>query len=606
MAGIYGWLEYGCDMRRELGTAVAMGEAIAHRGHDNIQFFNLEGFLGQLQSRPRMAGIKKYVEGEEYTIVFDGTLYNAKELSAQLSGKRYAFLGSDAEIVLNAYIEFGAACLKKLNGVFSFAIYKSREKTLFAARDRIGVKPFFFKKYNGGFVFASEVKSLLKNPKCRAEVDNKGLKQIFLLGPARPMGETMYRGIKELKGGHYLTFDKNGLRCRPYWEIKPVQNKETLEEAAEHTRTLIEDATRRQLATDKSLGSFLSGGLDSSILSYIASEKFKQKNKTLSTVSIDYEGNEHNFVQNEFQPDADKPYIDIVSKAIGSRHDTIILKTDEVTASMDAAVLARDLPSMADIDSSFLLACSAASKKRFGVMLSGECADELFGGYPWYHKQDLLNSDTFAWSQSLDMRKNIVRNGVLKGDASAYVASYYQKTLKKAKGLDSDSAHDTRIRQMFMLNFYWFMQTLVDRMERLSSQTGLEMRAPFCDYRIVEYAYNLPWHIKAVGGREKGIIRKAFKGILPDKIVNRKKSPFPKTFDPLFVQYVKRGAHAVLSDKNSIVGEILNKQYVQDLLQTTDMLAQKPWYGQLMRLPQVLGYIMQLDVLFKTHNINLV
>ncbi len=348
----------------------------------------------------------------------------------------------------------------------------------------------------------------------------------------------------------------------------------------------------------------MSGGLDSGIISYVISEKLKNSGDRLATLSIDYENSEKFFQKNDFQPNRDDEYIDCMSAFINSAHETVVLKTDDIIDALSAAALARDLSGMADIDSSMLLACREA-KKRFSSAFSGECADEIFGGYPWYHRPELLYTDTFPWSRSLSMRKKLLKQGALKGNAEEFVRAHYNKTVGMADKLDTDSKEDGRVREMFLLNFEWFMQNLLDRTERMSAQCGLEVRMPLCDYRLVEYAYNLPWAFKADGGREKGLVRRAFRGILPDKIIDRKKSPFPKTFDPAFTAAVKDSVRFLMNDKSSVVRELIDTKYLTGLL-TDDVYAADPWYGQLMRLPQLFAYLTQIDTIFKAYSVQLV
>jgi len=606
MSGIAGWVDFSRDLRPETGVAAKMSAAIKHRGAYGGDFAAPECVLTQRAPKQcARSPLRKSVGGEEYTLVFDGALYNAGELRAELSQKGYAFFGgSDAEVLLNGFIEYGPNCLGKLNGVFAFAVWKSREKTLFIARDRIGVKPLYYKTYHGGVLFASEIKALFANPLCAAEMDNDGLKQVFLLGPGKIHGSGVYRAIRELRRAEYIVFDKNGAKTRRYWLLEARENHESIEEAAEHTQRLITESIRRQLGGGEPFACLLSGGLDSSVISYIAAERLRGEQKTPVTFSIDYENNDRNFRQSKFQPDADPPFIDCMTAFIGSSHEHITLKTADIADALADASLARDLPGMADIDSSMLVACRAV-KKRFGVCLSGECADEIFGGYPWYHDDAMLYRASFPWSDALDMRSKLVKPGVLTGDLEAFVRGCCETTLNSTDALDTDAPRERRMRGMFMLNFEWFMQNLLDRTDRMAMQSGLNVRVPLCDYKLVEYAFNLPWAIKSADGREKGIMRRAFRGILPDKIVNRKKSPFPKTFDPWYTGYVKEGARAVLNDKAGLLSGLLNAEFIKTLF-SADPSEAAPWYGQLMRLPQLFAYIMRLDTLFKAYSVKIV
>ena len=289
-------------------------------------------------------------------------------------------------------------------------------------------------------------------------------------------------------------------------------------------------------------------------------------------------------------------------KSADTNHHQIILDNILLGEALPQATLARDLPGMADVDSSLLLFCKEI-KKDFTVALSGECADELFGGYPWYHNKDILFEECFPWSRSQDIRRRILKKGILpKGEE--YVLERYRDTVNSVDKLPSDSKLNCRMREMFMLNFNWFMQCLLDRKDRMSMDCGLEVRVPFCDYRIVEYAYNMPWELKALSGREKGIVRKAFEGILPDEICYRKKSPYPKTHNPLYFDFVSRKVLDILDTKTALT-ELLDKDGILSIIEKPDSIS-SPWYGQLMRAPQILAYIIQLDTWFREFDVKIV
>jgi len=289
-------------------------------------------------------------------------------------------------------------------------------------------------------------------------------------------------------------------------------------------------------------------------------------------------------------------------EAIGSVHHEVILSNEDVAAALTDAVLARDVPGMADIDSSLLLFCREV-KKNFTVAVSGECADEVFGGYPWYHNPDILFEECFPWSRTTKLRERLLKDGVL-DHCEEYLQERYRQTVSETDTLPSDSKLDRRMREMCRLNLDWFMQTLLTRKDTCSMYSGLEVRVPFCDHRLVEYAYNMPWSMKAYQGREKGIVRQAVQDLLPDEVVWRKKSPYPKTHNPLYTRLVSEGALKILADKNSVVSGLIDHDFVLDLIQNPNSLTE-PWYGQLMRGPQVLAYLIQLDFWFKENNVQI-
>ena len=539
----------------------------------------------------------------KYTIVYNGELYNTAELKKILSKKNYTFTThSDTEVVLTAYICWGEKCVEQLNGIFAFAVYEHNTRKLFTARDRIGVKPFFYFMYDGGFVFASEIKALLQCPKVQPIVDEEGLNDIFFIGPGRSGGQGIFKNVSELLAGEYGVYQNGNYQKHRYFTLQAKPHPHSPSQTVEYLRWLLKDSITRQLVSDVPLCTFLSGGLDSSIISKFASDYFSENHKgTLTTYSVDYEDNARYFRKSVFQPNADSEYIGLMSKYAHTNHKNIVLNNESVYQALYDSVKARDLPAMTDVDSSLLLFCKEV-KKDFTVALSGECADEIFGGYPWYHNEKILFEESFPWSRSLDIRRSILRKGLLpRGEE--YVREKYLATVKSTDTMPDESRKEKRMKEMFVLNFNWFMQGLLDRKDRCSMYNGLEVRVPFCDYRIVEYAYNMPWELKAFDGREKGIVRKAMEGILPDEIVWRKKSPYPKTHNPRYFQLVSEAMQKVFADKDPIT-QFLNINAVRNIMENPDKLT-SPWYGQLMKAPQVLAYLLQINFWLKEYHVQI-
>ena len=613
MCGIAGWIDNRRDLRNEGEVIKKMTGTLVRRGPDaegvylreNVCLMHRRLIVIDPENGIQPMTIRK--GDANYTIVYNGELYNTDELRAELSASGYSFRGhSDTEVLLTAYVHWGEACLERLNGIYAFGVWNDASQTLFLARDRMGVKPLFFYSYPDGLVFGSEIKTLLANPLVRPVVDNDGLKEIFLLGPGRTGGNGVIKGVKELKPAEFLVYErKTGMKVRRYWRLKACEHTDDVSTTVEKTRFLITDAVRRQLVSDVPLCCFLSGGLDSSIISKIASDEYRAGNKgTLHTYSVNYVDNRQYFKKSVFQPNSDEEYIRMMSNHIGSKHHEVILENEDLERHLADAVLARDLPGMADVDSSLLLFCREI-KKEFTVAVSGECADEVFGGYPWYHNRDILFRDTFPWSQSLEMRQSILKPGLLK-DGEEYVKQQYSDTVNSADTLPGEEEYEVRMRQMFMLNLDWFMQTLLDRKDRMSMYCGLEVRVPFCDHRLVEYAYNMPWSIKSLNGREKGIVREAMKGILPDEIIQRKKSPYPKTHNPRYLAAVKSSLQKVLDDPASPLVQLINRPKVQEIIDSDGKALTMPWYGQLMTGPQLMAYLVQVDIWMRTYKIEIV
>lgn len=612
MCGIAGWVDFKKDISNNSRIFDAMSETLERRGPDDAgTYISRNAVL--LHRRLAVVDIengkqpmyKSYAKNE-YITVYNGELYNTEDIRAELSELGYKFTGhSDTEVLLTAYIEWKEKCVDKLNGIFAFAVFDKKKQSLFAARDRAGVKPFFFHKYDGGLIFGSEIKTLLAHPDVKPRVNRLGLGEIFLIGPGRTPGASAFEEINELKPGECLTFDKNGFKIKKYWALKAAEHTDSFEETAEKIRLLLKDSIKRQLVSDVPLCCFLSGGLDSSIISATAAEKYREEGEVLTTYSVDYTDNAKYFKANSFQPNSDDYYIDIMKDAIGSRHRKVILDNDDVASALYDATLARDLPGMADVDSSLLLFCREV-KKTHTVAVSGECADEIFGGYPWYLNPDVLFADDFPWSGNTNLKAKLISKELLNFDPVDYVYGRYLDTIKAAPKTGEESPIDSRIKEVTMLNLNWFMQTLLDRKDRMSMYSGLEVRVPFCDHRIIEYAYNIPWEIKAYKGREKGLLRKAFEEILPDEIIKRKKSPYPKSHHPRYIERVRQNVKELLNTPSAPIWEIANKETVKNLLETEAAEYTRPWYGQLMNFPQIMAYIYAINVWLDKYGVDIV
>lgn len=537
--------------------------------------------------------------GEHYCLVYNGELYNTQELRAELLKLGHSFLGhSDTEVVLHAYAQWGADCVHRFNGIFAMAVWEEKRRRVFLARDRIGVKPLFYCCHDGGLLFASEIKTILSYPTMKAELDQEGAVQLLILGPGRVPGSGVFHNVMELEPG-YLGYYENGhLQLQQYWKLRDREHHDSFEETAQKVRWLVTDAIRRQMVSDVPIGCFLSGGLDSSIISAVCATELEN----IDTFSVDYQDNDRYFVAGKFQPNADGEYIDLMQKTIQSRHHWSVLTPAMLVDQLENATVARDLPGMADVDFSLLAFCGEI-RKSVKVALSGECADEIFGGYPWYRDPAVRNADGFPWAQNTANRKALLHPALSESmEATDYVRDHYEKTLTECDILPGTSPLEKRMKEMVNLNFRWFMQTLLDRKDRMSMYHGLEVRVPFCDYRIAEYLYGVPWEYKDYQDREKGLLRKAMEGILPERVLYRKKSPYPKTHHPAYTQMVRERMMHLLEQKDAPLFHILSRKAVADYVQGQPIW---PWYGQLMGIPQTIAYFLQMNFWLEHYEINL-
>ena len=528
--------------------------------------------------------------GESYVIIYNGELYNTQEVKQELQALGHIFQGhSDTEVVLHTYAEFGADCLHRLNGIFAFAVWEEKRQRLFLARDRIGVKPLFYKLHRGGLIYASELKTILAYPTVQARLGVEGASQLLLLGPGRLPGSVILEGIQEVEPGYFGYYEGHRLELRQYWCLQDREHTHSFDETVEYVRYLVTDAIRRQMVSDVPIGTFLSGGLDSSIISAVCAGELKSRGEILPTFSVDYLNNDQYFQANSFQPNSDSEYIRLMQKILNSDHQWCVLTPEDLTNVLEESTIARDLPGMADVDFS-LFAFSKQIRSKVTVALSGECADEIFGGYPWYRDPAVRQKAGFPWAQNTSYRAKFLPFGT-EQQAEAYVMDAYLQTCRESDVLPGTTPQERRMKEMVNLNFRWFMQTLLERKDRMSMYHALEVRVPFCDYRIAEYLYGVPWEMKDYQGREKGLLRYAVKDLLPEQILYRKKSPYPKTFDPHYEQLVSDRLRNLL-ETDTPLWHLVRKEAAQNLLNQESYW---PWYGQLMRRPQTIAFLLQID-----------
>ena len=610
MCGIAGWIDSGIDMREKKEILGGMSKTLERRGPDESGEY-IRGNIALLHRRLSVIDpenghqpMSTMYNGEKFTIVYNGELYNTAELRDKLKEAGFGFSSrSDTEVLLKAYCYYKEACAEMLNGIYAFAVYEQEADRLFLCRDRMGVKPLFYHQYCGGLIFASEIKAILKSGQLKPAVGEDGLYELFFLGPARTPGTGVFKGISELLPGEYAYYTRGRLAKKRYYTLSARPHEDNEKATIEKVRFLLTDAVERQLVSDVPMCFFLSGGLDSSIICQTAANRNRREGlPRIDTYSVEYRDNRRYFTPGKFQPNADYEYIKLMVDSASSRHREVILDNADLAEALYQAVEARDLPGYVDIDSSLLLFCREM-KKDFTVALSGECADELYGGYPWYHDRDILFEDCFPWSREQSVRAQVVKKGLLpRGEE--YVRQRYLDTINAVDKLPTDSETDARMREMFALNFYWFMQCLLERKDRCSMYSGFEVRVPFCDYRLVDYAYNMPWELKAYGGREKGIIRKAFEDVLPRDIVYRKKSPYPKTHNPVYMNICTDKVRRIMRDPSRRINALISKEGIEDIIERPDSLS-SPWYGQLMRAPQILAYIIELDYWLEKYGVDI-
>ena len=604
MCGIVGFVNLTKDISNSKNIIISMNESIKKRGPDEDgYYYSKHVVLGHkrlivIDPKGGMQPMTVKYNNCTYTIVYNGQLYNTSELRDTLIENGFEFESySDTEVLLKSFIFFGYDVVKKLNGIYGFAIYNENKQELFIARDHFGVKPFYYIIYDNNFVFSSEIKALFKFPGVEAKLDSQGISELFGLGPAHTPGIVAFKNIHELKPAHFGIYNSSGLHIERYWRLKSKPHEEGLKATCDKAKYLLEDSIKRQLVSDVPLCTFLSGGLDSSIITLYTANYYKENNLgPLATYSVDYKDNDKNFVKTDFQPNSDNYYIDIMKNNLNTNHKIVMLDTPELALALEDAMIARDLPGMADVDSSLLLFCQRV-KPEATVTLTGECSDEIFGGYPWFFREDALQSGTFPWSIAISERQKILNTSISsKINLKDYIDYRYHESLSEVEILDTDSMETAEKRKISHLTLNWFMQTLLDRSDRMAMYNGFEIRVPFCDYRLAEYVWNIPWEMKALNGREKGLLRYIMKDSLPNEIVERKKSPYPKTWNPTYLKCVKEMLTRIMANKNAPINNLLNREYILEIIETDGKAFTRPWFGQLMTGPQLMAYLCQVNM----------
>lgn len=539
------------------------------------------------------------------TIVFNGEIYNMPSLRRTLMSEGAVFhTTSDTEVILLGYLYHGIDYIRELNGIFSFCIWDETLETLFLCRDRLGVKPLFYTFQQNTLIFSSELKGILAFPGVDAVVDKEGLCEIFGLGPAKTYGKGVFQNIQELLPGFYLEF-RNGIpHTKCYWKLESHTHEDDWNKTVEKTRYLVTDAIKLQMLSDVPICTFLSGGVDSSLVTSVCSRELQKQGKQLDTYSFDFKDNDINFQANTFQPSQDRPWVDTMVKYSNTKHHYLECCNTDLYEYLFRAVDARDLPCMADVEASMLYFCKEVSHHN-KVTLTGECADEIFGGYPWFHKKECFEADCFPWSMDFSPRTMLLKDDVLSLlPLEEYAREAYHKTIEETPRLEGEAAEEKRRREISYLNLKWFMQTLLDRMDRTSMHVGLEARVPLADHRIVEYVWNVPWNMKCKDGVVKGLLREAAKDYLPDEVLYRRKSPYPKTYDPAYESLLRKELLQLLSNPSAPLCELIDPQKVENYLKTPSDYG-KPFYGQLMAGPQLLAYLLQINYWLKKYNVRI-
>lgn len=582
MCGITGWVGYDHDLSNTTAVIDTMTETMACRGPDAAgHWLSPHAALGH-----RRLSIIDLETGDQpmtldtpngpVTIVYSGETYNFTDLRRELTARGHRFrTSSDTEVVLCSYLEWGAELVDRLNGMFAFAIWDSRTEQLILARDRMGIKPLYYYPTADGVLFGSEPKAILANPLAEPVVGPEGLREAFTM--IKTPGQAIWSGMAEVIPGTMIILDRQGLRKHTYWQLRTQPHADDLDGTVSHVRDLLDDIIGRQLVADVPRCTLLSGGLDSSALTAIAAEQLATEGKSVRSFAVDFTGQEENYQASEFRPTPDAPFVRDVARKSQTEHTDIVLDTSDLAdpAIRRSVITARDLPTgLGDMDLSLLLLFTAI-REHSTVALSGESADEVFGGYRQFFSAAAREGTTFPWlaefAQHADRANSLWSDSLLSTlDLTSYVADSYASSVAEIERLDGEDELEWQMRKISYLHLTRFVRVLLDRKDRMSMAVGLEVRVPFCDHRLVEYVYNAPWAFKNYDGREKSLLRGATRNVLPQSVAERVKSPYPSTQDAGYAAALREQASDLLGTPNHPVFELVDRQQLSALVSRSD------------------------------------
>ncbi|MEU6731920.1 asparagine synthase (glutamine-hydrolyzing) [Streptomyces physcomitrii] len=576
MCGIAGWVSFDPDVPVTAEVAQAMTDTMVCRGPDAEGLWTTPTVaLGHRRlSVVDPAGSAQPMffarEGEVVVALsYSGEVFNYRELRQELLGRGHTFrTAGDTEVVLRAYLEWGEDVTEHLNGQYAFALWDARSEELLLVRDRLGIKPLYYQPVPGGLLFGSEPKAILAHPRIRPAIDAEGFAE--LLGFTKTPGHALYKGMYELRPGHTLRIGRGGIAVRRYWAVESYEHTDDLDTTIGRVRELLEDIVDRQLVADVPVGTLLSGGLDSSIITALAA---RRRTAPIKSFALDFARHADTFRADDWRGTPDAPFAELLARHVGSDHRVVSLPSEALldTTAREAVMRARDLPfDLGDGDTSLYLLFQEV-RRHCTVALSGESADEIFGGYRWFNHPETLAAETFPWLAppfgtgiagpgSGPGESLINRDLLTKIDLGGYRVRRYHEALAEVPYLRGESAADRRMREIGYLHLTRFLPWMLDRKDRASMAASLEVRVPFCDHRLVEYVFNTPWAMKSFDGREKSLLRAATRDLLPTEIADRVKAPYPITRDPHYLEGLRTSLKRVTEGPAAPVRELLDEE----------------------------------------------
>lgn len=577
-----------------------MSQALIHRGPDEQSYYYFpQGALNQnylLASYipgtfpHKMQPVTLNWQGNTYTLLFDGFISNPEFLAMELEVRQVSTKEmSLEELLLFSYILQGVDFIKQVRGAFAIAIYNEGEKTLHLFRDALGLRPLFYTLKAEALVFASEIKGLFPYPGIKAVLDKDGLTELLALGPARKPGSAIFKSISEVKPGHCITYSRNGMKDSIFHQFEIKEHRDSYEDTLEHINYLLDQSINGLKNSVMPISSLLSGGLDSSI---VTAKLSNISENNLATYSLEFDNSRQHFKSNAFQPSLDAPFVQEMATHLGTKHTTYTCNNQIQLDYLKKSVIAHDLPTMADVDSSYLYFCERVGKQH-KIVFTGECADEIFCGYPWYHSTE-EDPKSFPWTADSSARSVLLNDNLINSlPLKQFTQNSYQEACGEIELDGQNTPFDMLHRKTFYLTIRYFMQTLINRGDRATAINSMDARVPFAHQELTEYLFNVPFEMKAKNGERKHLLREYAIGFLPESIRTRKKSPYPKTYDPGYETLVNQELLHALTKTDCPLLSIVDKNKAENFCRQMKDLG-RPWYGQLMAGPQLTAYYLQI------------
>ncbi len=598
MSGIAGIVNSAEDILRKSVNLCGMSEAIRTRGVTGAGYYisSNAALLSRIGPFGPNSGdsfvTELIIEGKSYAITMDGTIYNSKELAADLQAAGIRCSSANyPELIIHAFVKWKENFFEKINGSFAFAIWIKEEKTLFLVRDHHGIKPLYYSIIDQSLIFASDIKGITCHPLFERIIDKEGLSELICLNPRHTPGSGVIKGIRQVRPGHYVKFSEQGAKHYRYWVLKDGKHEDDLIKTLSTVRELVIDAIKKQMYSDVNLCGFLSGGLYSSLITAVVAEyPMLLNNGIYNTWSVDFEKANRFVYSNGYGRDSDMPWIRWVCRRANTRHHYIILSGTDMVDSLSEAEEASGGPGIPDYDTSLLLLCREI-QKDFDIALAGDCSDELFGSGYKLGEHFISGKKRLPWTSNLAEKISVFKNDIIDTiKPYEFLEKCYEEALADYTKFSTFDNCLNKENEAQWFSLYWNLPCYLERLDKMSMASGLEVRVPFCDFRLTEYFWRIPQELKRLNNMERGLLREAMRGYLPSDILKRKKNPYPRFYDPDYETRIKNMLYETVLDPSSPIKYLLNIKTLESMMKQPFDLSKR--YTTRARL---YGWIIQLN-----------